>query len=52
MSAMQEVKAEFEIETASIVNLANLMQFLERDEDRTRELENMQRYLTEYGCVS
>ncbi len=50
MSAMQEVKAEFEIETASIVNLANLMQFLESDEGRTRELESMQHYLINYGC--
>ena len=52
MSAMQEVKMEFEIETLSIVNLANLMQFLGDDEGRATELKRMQHYLTEYGCLS
>lgn len=51
-SAMQEVNTEFGIETLSIANLANVMQFLESDPGRTRELESMRRYLTEYGCVS
>ena len=49
---MQEVRAEFDIDTLSIVNLANLMEFLNSDEERARELEGMQRYLNEYGHVS
>ena len=52
MNAMQEVRAEFDIDTLSIVNLANLMEFLNSDEERARELEGMQRYLNEYGHVS
>ena len=52
MSAMREVKTEFEIETLSIVNLASLMQFLEDDQGRATELKRMQHYLNEYGCIS
>ena len=52
LSAMQEVKAEFKIEILSIANLANLMQFLEAQRDRGTELQGLQRYLTEFGCVS
>ena len=49
-SAMQEVKAEFAIDTASIISLANLMTFLNAQEDKAEELARMQRYLKEYGC--
>ena len=47
---MQEVKAEFGIDTASIISLANLMTFLNAQEDKAEELARMQRYLKEYGC--
>ena len=51
-NAMQEVTAEFAIRALSIVNLANLMEFLDTDPSLKRELCNMQQYLTEYGCLS
>lgn len=52
MNAMQEVKVEFGINSLSIVSLANLMEFLDSDKSRSKELKNMQRYLSDYGCVS
>ena len=51
-NAMQEVKAEFGIDIMSIVDLATLMEFLDGDKKRSKELETMRRYVNDFGCLS
>jgi len=52
INAMQEIKAEFGIDVLSIVDLATLIEFLDGDKNRSKELEAMRRYVHDFGSIS
>ena len=48
-SAIQEVEANFDIEVASIITLADLLQFLEGDSTMNQNREAVEAYRNQYG---
>jgi orotate phosphoribosyltransferase len=51
LSAIQEIEQEFSIPVISIINLQQIIHYLEQEEDDTlsRYLESMKKYQDQYG---
>jgi len=52
LSAIQEVEQHFAVSVANIVNLSDLVEFLEEMPDQQQALESIQAYRDEYGVES
>ena len=49
LSAIQEVQNDFGVDVHSIITMADLIDYIEMDDDYTRYLDAMQRYQDKYG---
>jgi len=49
LSATQQVEQDYHLKVISIINLDDLIQFLQSEPDMSPHLENIRRYRKEYG---